>query len=81
MCIVKLPGQLYKARPVVEVGDGCSFIMRNTGGFRIENEIHVGKMKRGCVSVKIRPKRRIQREFYSHYEKNLSILEGIYKGH
>ncbi len=38
--IVKLPRDLYKPWPIFEVGDGCSLIMRNAGGFRIENQIH-----------------------------------------
>src|SRR5437879_2782234 len=43
--IMQLPGKLHEARPVVEISDRCSLVVRNTRGFRVENQIH---MQGGC---------------------------------
>ena len=51
MIIMQLPGELNEPWPVVEIGDGCSFIVRNTGGFRIEDQVHKGVVATGKVTV------------------------------
>ncbi len=40
LVVMELPSQLNESWPVIEVGYGRSFVMRNPGGFRIKNQVH-----------------------------------------
>ena len=38
--VVELPGKLYDSGPVVCVGDWRVVVLRKSGGFSVENEVH-----------------------------------------
>ena len=40
LTVMKFPGNLYDPGPIVEIRKGRSFIVRNAGRFRVENQIH-----------------------------------------
>ena len=43
--VVELPSQLHQSRPVVEVGEWCVILFRETRGLGIEDEEHLYLIK------------------------------------
>jgi hypothetical protein len=76
--IVKLPGQLHQPGPVVEICNRSRLIVRNPGGFRIEDQIHGGS-KKSSGDVKIHLKTPKKKALFLPKREEI-LINGIKEG-